>query len=284
MRLNIVNCFCSNIKNSGNPAAVVVDYFGDRAAKQALAYKLNLPVTVFITKSDGSTPILEYFYPETEMPLCLHGTLAAASVLFTETSSSKLLCKTFQGNILTLFKEEGLAKVKVSAQVSPNILIAKNDICAMLNIKSASYLEVNLPLTISSVGSPKLLVPVDSLNTLAKLKPNFELIRNWSIKHQVNGLYIYTNETYSPEASFHARGFNPKTGYNEDIATGVAAAALALALKKDIVVEQGHCLGRQSKIIVSYQNHENIFVGGKASIDKFPVFRFAPYGLRFNQT
>lgn len=48
MEINIVNCFCLKEKDSGNPAAIVRDFLGDRDEKQKLAKKLGMPVMVFL--------------------------------------------------------------------------------------------------------------------------------------------------------------------------------------------------------------------------------------------
>ncbi len=47
---------------------------------QELAKQLNLPVTVFI-QDQTDTPLLRFFYPSCEMPLCIHGFLGAGYVL-----------------------------------------------------------------------------------------------------------------------------------------------------------------------------------------------------------
>lgn len=82
----------------------------------------------------------------------------------------------------------------------------------------------------------KLSVPLKSFELLDVLKPNFDWIAEWSKKNTVNGLYVYTKDVSNNDFNFCARGFNPKAGHQEDAATGVAAAALSLALKHNIVV------------------------------------------------
>jgi PhzF family phenazine biosynthesis protein len=263
MKITQLSCFSNNIKNSGNIAAVVTN-FDTNINKQNLAKELNLPVTVFISALDSTTPLLEFFYPETEMPLCLHGVLGAAAVLFPNHPNNPLICSTKYGQKLEIYANKDLFLVKVSVQPYSNIQVNVDEVCSMLNI-NRSQLHSNLPFQIASVGSPKLLVPISSLNTLQQLTPDFEHIREWSISSKINGIYAYTDETIDKTANIHARGFNPKTGHNEDVATGVAAAALSLVLKKDLFIEQGWCLNRPSTIVVSYQNDHSILVGGKTT-------------------
>lgn len=241
----------------GNPAAVIIDFNGNDNEKQQLAEKLNLPVIVFV--ENNHIPKLRFFYPEREMPLCLHGILAAGYYLMQ--ASNQLTCTvSVQNRTLQLFKQDNIVQVAVSAsakEIEPptfdNSLIQQ-----MLNLKNQDDIDLYLPQTIKSVGSPKLLIPLISPTILHSLKPNFDLIKRWSIENQVNGLYVYAKQ----DNHFIARGFNPKGGHNEDAATGVAAAALALAFERSITVYQGRVLHKVCKLEVVYHNPQHILVGG----------------------
>jgi PhzF family phenazine biosynthesis protein len=260
LKTTIINCFTLDAKNSGNPAAIVTGFTDDKNSKQALAKQLNLPVTVFINDTEALSPLLEYFYPQTEMPLCLHGTLAAAHVLFENRASTQLTCLTASEQIrLVITSVNNLIQIEVAAKPGPHVVVARKDICNMLQLKNKN-IENNLPCGVVSVGSPKLLVPIASSLLLTQLTPDFSEILAWSLANQVNGLYVYTPLNAE---KWLARGFNPKTGHNEDAATGVAAAALALSLKKNLVVEQGSIINKPSQIVVTFNHPNSIFVGGK---------------------
>jgi len=261
MEINLINCFCTQGINSGNPAAIVQNFIMDTTEKQKLAKKLNMPVTVFLSENKNESHNVEFFYPDTEMPLCLHGTIGAAYLLFNNTEFKNLVFITKNGNKLLIRRERDIIQVLVSAQQAPEIIPQQTEICKMLNLKSTDQTDNRLPLGIFSVGSPKLLVPLASLESLAKLEPNFDLITKWSISNGVNGMYIYTKNPH--DSIVNARGFNPKTGHNEDAATGVAAAALALSLKQNLVISQGAFIQRPSEINVSYDSPNAIWVGGK---------------------
>jgi PhzF family phenazine biosynthesis protein len=66
---------------SGNPAAVVPlqEWLPD-ATLQAIAAENNLPATAFFSE-EGDRCIIRWFTPTVELPLCGHGTLAAAHVI-----------------------------------------------------------------------------------------------------------------------------------------------------------------------------------------------------------
>ena len=66
---------------SGNPAAVIpLDEWLPDATLQAIAAENNLPASVFFRhEAEGCT--IRWFTPSVELPLCGHGTLAAAHVI-----------------------------------------------------------------------------------------------------------------------------------------------------------------------------------------------------------
>ncbi|OGQ04709.1 MAG: hypothetical protein A2W61_05945 [Deltaproteobacteria bacterium RIFCSPLOWO2_01_44_7] len=264
MEINILNCFCTDDPQSGNPAAVVSGFSGSAEGKQQLASQLVLPVTVFIKDQDLSQPILEYYYPSTIMPLCLHGTIGAAYHLMKLRRSDTLICNTTSGLKLDAMLLGEVVKIKVCNELLSPIDWDEHEICNILGI-DRSDIENRLPFQVASVGSPKLLVPLHSHQRLAALQPHFDLLTSWSIKNKVNGVYVYTKNQKISDV-FHARGFNPKTGHKEDAATGVAAAALACCLRRDLTIEQGQSIHRPCRIQVIYKSDEEIWIGGSVAL------------------
>jgi trans-2,3-dihydro-3-hydroxyanthranilate isomerase len=101
-------------------------------------------------------------------------------------------------------------------------------------------------------------------------------------------LMVSTRETLFRESTVHARMFAPFVGVMEDPATGSAAGALGAYLVKhglisgdpvaEIIVEQGHEIGRPSTIYVEVEaghaGPERIRVGGQAVEVAEGVVRF----------
>ena len=259
----IVKCFCSEDDKSGNPAGVYINQLLDDEAKQQIASSLNLPVTVFVSDTEGAVPQIEYFYPNKKMPLCLHGTLAAAYVFFTGRKQEGMMFSTPGGKLLKLNKgvDENFEVEVCPESVDQPSMLTLTVGADLLNIDIGDISKTS-PLVVASVGSPKLLIPVSSTDTLANLNPNYLEIEKWSITNKVNGIYVYSADEERAD-NFIARGFNPLTGHNEDAATGVAAAALSCQLKKSISVRQGHALGLFCEINVRYVSQLSIWVGGK---------------------
>ena len=268
MNIDLFDCFCDPISNTGNRAAVVTRFEADSVDKQTLAAQLNCPVTVFISDLNSDIPQVEFFYPTTEMPLCLHGSIAAGKFVLNLRGDNHCQLVTSKSYLLDLTQKDELLQVKVSCQFSPVIATDYAVVCSMLDLPNQHLLnDMNFSITVASVGSPKLLIPIQSEKDLLNLSPNFELIKEWSLDNNVNGLYVFAPAD-DHNYDFVARGINPKTGHNEDAATGVAAAALALNLKKSIRVKQGENLGRPCCIAVTYVDDGTILVGGEVKKKK----------------
>ena len=262
MKINIVDCFCLSLDKLGNRAAVITNFYDHDIDKQSIAESLGLPVTVFVSDIDSDIPLIEYFYPKMQMPLCLHGTIAAGEVVLNIRDSDNCNFITAQGCQLNVSKNGEMISVKVGKVAVPEIDIDKSDICRMLNLESLSIFSESSDIVVASVGSPKLLIQIKSKEYLTTLSPNFSLIKQWSLDKGVNGLYVYAPASIDDNCDFIARGFNPKTGHNEDAATGVASAALSAYLKRSIIVEQGENIDCHCRIVNTYIDDDNIFVGG----------------------
>jgi PhzF family phenazine biosynthesis protein len=197
------------------------------------------------------------------MPLCLHGTLAAAFVVFNGRQQENMMFSTSSGKRLKLNKgiDENFEVEVCPEEVGQPPMLTMAVGAKLLKIDIGD-ISKTLPYMVASVGSPKLLIPVASPELLANLSPDFSEIEKWSIANKVNGIYVYS--TYDERMdSFIARGFNPLTGHNEDAATGVAAAVLSYQLGKSITVKQGHMIGLACKINVRYANRNSLWVSGK---------------------
>lgn len=241
--------FKTNQSNSGNPAAVIETSEENEAKLQAIAAKLNYPVTVFLLpplEKNGLSRI-RFFYPQRETNICVHGALAAACHLLKRNNKgSSIAVINHEGRELLLSQEQEQYFITLSIVETDDIVFNTEAVLEMLNIDSYA-LDLSLPFNVASCGSPKLLVPIKDLSVLQNLHPKFDQITQWSQETKINGLYVYTAETINKESDFHARNFNPQTGINEDIATGIAAAALIAAVAKEksfknYCIEQGFVL------------------------------------------
>ena len=113
-----------------------------------------------------------------------------------------------------------------------------------------------MPAECASTSRFKLMVPVKDRAILDSLKPDLELL--WSLCDQCgcSGFYVFARDHEKADTCY-ARQFPCRSGYDEDPATGIAAAALGaywvrhgLMKAEDgwnrLRVYQGHAMGRPS--------------------------------------
>ncbi|MGF6273806.1 putative PhzF superfamily epimerase YddE/YHI9 [Massilia sp. UYP11] len=217
MHVHTLRCFAATA-NAGNPAIVIEDDPSQPDARQAFARERNTTcVWIDPPQDDGMAAIVDFYYPHTRSPLCLHATLAAAARLFARPGANPPLTVTtaMHGQALALSRE-------------------------------AEHLFVRLAPQVASVGSPKLLVRVRDPATLHALAPNLEAIVQWGTENGVNGLYAYAGD--ADAKVFEGRNFNHLDPRLEDSATGVAAGALTVLLGHALTVRQGRATGHDCLI------------------------------------
>jgi len=274
MKVKIVNVFSIN-NQGGNPCAIVDNaaYFSTDEM-QAMATHFNLPETIFIIP-DKNQYLLRFFATKGELPLCCHGALGAAYYLFKSADSKPLHIIAYQTqtnlDIACVDHLIAMSIVNNGKFADDNIDL---DVVSKLLVIDKAYIDMHLPCAIASIGSPKLLVPVIDRNILFNMEPDLHLISQWCKKYFVNGIYVYSSDTEHFDSDYVGRNFNPLFSHQEDIATGVAAAALAFMLnlkndkkKNNFTIEQGTNLGKPSKVYISI-NPEKISITGAVYIDK----------------
>jgi trans-2,3-dihydro-3-hydroxyanthranilate isomerase len=118
--------------------------------------------------------------------------------------------------------------------------------------------ESSTPPQIVSTGAPHLMVQAIDRAAVNRAHPDAAALSRELRSGGAQGCYLFCLDTVSSDATAHARFFNPTVGISEDPATGSAAGPLAwlLAMRglashgSEIIIEQGHQLGRPSRIVV----------------------------------
>jgi len=206
----------------------------------------------------GVVANVDYFYPHTRSPLCLHATLAVGQHLFMQHGSHReLTVKTAaHGQRLGLVPgAEGQVLVRLQRQQASQPNITPDLIERLL---AAPGLVPLAPARVFSVGSPKLLVEVADATTLHGLTPNLPAIAAWGKTAGVNGIYTYCKVD---NGSYEGRNFNHLDPALEDSATGVAAGALTALLGHGILLRQGRATGRTCLVATRIEGAD-ILVGG----------------------
>lgn len=276
MKAILVKAFTKD-KKQGNPAGVVFD--ADRLRENEMidiAKALDFSESAFVTKSDKAKFGIRFFTPTQEVDLCGHATIAAAHAMLKKRkiylgreNSRTITFETGAGIISVEVNKDGLI---VMTQNEPQFwedFHSKNEVAKLLGISIDEIADY--PIQTVSTGTPKLMVGVNSLETLFKIKPDLEGMKMYCKEHLVRGFYPFTPETRDEDSDFHTRQFNPAAGIDEDPITGVAAGALGayvvmhkISDKHNFVIEQGYCMGKGGKMYVTVD--DKVKVGGYAVI------------------
>lgn len=235
-------------KLSGNPAGVVTnaDGLSDQQMQQ-IARELNNSETAFILKPtiDDADIRIRFFTPETEVPICGHATIGAnfARAVENNLDSQTILQQTNIGNLpIDIQKINDTYQITMTqgdisvSEPLPNELQIK--ILKALGITNTQY-QSKYPIAIASTGAAKVMIAVDSLETLNSLDPDLEALKLITPQTNCNGYFVFTPTPDTPEL-IHGRMFSPANGINEDPVTGNANGPFgAYLLKYHLVKPQG---------------------------------------------
>ncbi|AWI06453.1 PhzF family phenazine biosynthesis protein [Clostridium drakei] len=277
IKVYTLNAFAKT-DNGGNPAGVVLD--ADSLSvndMQKVAEKVGFSETAFIKKSNKADFKVKFFTPNKEVDLCGHATIGTFYLL-----ASKGIIKSGQ---YTQETKAGILKVECRNnnmiymnQTKPEFykVLNKADIADSLNIDEEEIMS-DTPIQIVSTGLKDILIPIKSLKSLYKIKPDFQKISHISKKQNVVGYHVFTLET-KHDATAHCRNFAPLYDIDEEAATGTSNGALSCYLYKyglilqknieDLSFEQGYFMKKPSEILASLVVNNNeideVRVGGIA--------------------
>ena len=254
----------------GNKAGVVLGRSElTSVQKAAIAKEMGYSETAFVLDSDKADFKLQYFTPTEEVPLCGHATIAAFSTLKLLNMLDKPDCtiETEAGILNIHIKDDGLILMEQNRPAYLEVL----DSDIFTGCIERNFIDHRFPIQIVSTGLNDVMLPVDSVEHLEQLSPDYEMIANMSKEKEVVGVHAFTMIKESDVTAI-CRNFAPLYGIDEESATGTANCALACYLFKyykqqsQYVFEQGHNMGDISRIVVNLSYHENVidsvFVGG----------------------
>jgi PhzF family phenazine biosynthesis protein len=258
MHIHALRCFGAH-PGDGNPVLVIEDDASSADARQALARERDVTcVWIDPASNNGSIATLDFYYPHTRSPLCVHATLAAAHVLFVRHGEDAPLAvrTAMHGQELGLTRHGDDVFVRLAPQTVTQPAPEEGLVERMLQVSSANLIGVP---QVASVGSPKLLVEVADEATLHALTPDLAGVNAWSKLAGVNGMYVYCRR---PDGTFEGRNFNHLDPRLEDSATGVAAGALSVLLGCGLTLRQGQVTGRDC-LIRTRVDDGAVLVGGR---------------------
>jgi PhzF family phenazine biosynthesis protein len=268
----------------GNPAPIVLEADGWPGKKmQEVARSSGHESAFVLSPPAGSSADFQFRFwvPEHEMEMCVHATVGAAWLL---AETGKLT-----GPTATIATRSGLVRAEVKPDSSGRSRIRVSQPAARLEPlprpeeDRAALLDVlgipadalaDRPIRNSTTSRTKTLVPLVDVAALDALDPRLEAVRALCDRLGSTGLYPYA--VSDAERTFEARQFPRSSGYPEDPATGLAAAALAFSLLSDglidespepVHIRQGRAMGRPSAIEVTLGADE-CWISGPVEYDE----------------
>ncbi len=265
---------------AGNPLAVVPDASGlTDAQMQRVANEFNLSETSFVLPSGTADVRARYFTPTRELPMAGHpsvGTVFALDRAGVFAGKDRVTLELGVGPVeMTLERgDDGLSRVWMNQGV-PELLetFDKSQVARALGLEERD-LEPDLPVQLGSAGNPFLLVPVVSLDALARAQVSLsKLSRLLPDNRPV--VFIFTR--HAPDSDIRARMLGVALGVYEDPATGSAHGPLGAYLaahtsilegdEAEFVSHQGVEMGRKSELFVRLRRTPagvQVSVGGAA--------------------
>lgn len=271
-RVEIVSVFTHN-GTGGNPCPLVAEAKGMSGDEmQAVARRYGLEAGFVLPPDTEDFDLaLRFYVPNHEMEMCGHATVGALWLLARRgrLSGTTIRVATRSGPVTGFLSSEadgtpGVEITQPPARVTPLTHEQTNEVLSALGI-GHDALE-KLPMYNATTSRTKTLIPMKGVERLNALLPNPTQVEQACRHIGSTGLYPYA-VVDKAERTFEARQFPRSSGYPEDAATGIAAAALAFGLLADATLDvdervirifQGRAMGRLSEIRVRLG-----FVGGR---------------------
>jgi trans-2,3-dihydro-3-hydroxyanthranilate isomerase len=254
----------------GNPAPVVLDADAMSADQmKAIAARYGHESAFVCMPRDAANLVrLRFFVPEHEMEMCGHATLGALWLLrkLGRWTSRVARLETLSG-IVDAYYDASAESIYVS---QPKGVVRVVDDAAMhAAIREVLHLNAaesgSLGIVNATTSRTKTLIPVRSVARLHALTPSFDEVRALCDALGSTGLYPFAVNSQQP-LDVHARQFPRSSGYPEDAATGIAAAAMLYGAlhygllahhASEMSVHQGYAMGKPSCIRVTMRNPNN---------------------------
>lgn len=255
---------------SGNPLCVFEDGRGlTDSTMQAIARQFNLSETTFLlpAEAQGATARVRIFTPTFEMPFAGHPTLGTAFVARDRLGA---------GHRVTLEMKAGLVEVTahgdrwtlrtVKAPEARKHEATRAELAAMLGLPEsalgAQALWVN-------TGAEQLVIPLARPEDVRQARPDARLLTRLAMNQSQGEAMAYVWARESAE-SVVSRFFFVAGSVLEDPATGSACAnlggwliATGAALPARMLVQQGAAVGRPSRLELTVDASQQVFVGGQ---------------------
>jgi PhzF family phenazine biosynthesis protein len=287
IQAHIVNGFVTD-GIGGNPAGVVLD--ADKLSDTemlAIAKKVGLSETAFVSRSQTEEFKLDFFTPNRRIAHCGHATIATFSYLaeLGRVSEGETSKETVDGPRKISIKN-GEAYME---QLAPTYRMPsdwrKNDVTVAEVLQSLDLSENDLNPNIGPIqantGNSFMVIGVKDGMTLRNLEPDFDRISAISEKLGLIGYYLFTLDSDATNNDATTRMFAPRYAIEEESATGMAAGPLACVLhdhlhieKNILLIEQGNFMAPVSPSLITVElsiidgKIQSLMAGGHGKVSR----------------
>ncbi|WP_115864990.1 PhzF family phenazine biosynthesis protein [Halorussus litoreus] len=278
IRARLVDAFTDD-PFAGNAAGVVPDADGLADDQmQAIANELAVSETAFFSESDRADRRVRYFTPTTEVDLCGHATVAS-HVHLLEEGVVEPGTHTLETNVGVLdidVTEDGTVWMTQDEPEIRTVDLDRERVAGALGVDPAALADIgaDFPLAVASTGLPFLVVPVNFLEHVGGMAPDFAAVEELSDEVDATGIYAFSFDALEADSTLHGRTFAPAAGVPEDPVTGTASGAVGAYLREfdafdgelpeEMTFEQGHFVDRPGHVRVRVG--EEVRVGGQAAV------------------
>jgi PhzF family phenazine biosynthesis protein len=287
-QVQLVSVFAAGPRG-GNPAPIVADASGMSDADMrdvARSYGHESGFVLPAPTASGCDFAFRFWVPNHEMEMCGHATVGAVWLLrqLDRLPRDQVAIWTRSGRVDA--RVDGQARHPRVEITQPQGEVTKLPEGGDMDAEILSVLGITpselAPLAIQNAWTSrvKTLVPLKSAAVLDRLRPDFQRIEKVCERIGSTGLYPYALADVEARV-FDARQFPKSSGYPEDAATGIAAAALVFGLLENGVIEaddrpirvrQGRAMGRPSEIALRFRfgdagRVEGCWLGGSVRLE-----------------
>jgi PhzF family phenazine biosynthesis protein len=249
----------------GNPCPIVADAFRySEADMQAVASETGHESGFVLPgPSLDFDHRFRFWVPNHEMEMCGHATIGALWVLakLGRLTADEVRISTLSGPVTGFISRgsDGAPRVEITqpaGKVTDLTAEQEADVLATLRLSRADLLDA--PIQNAVTSRVKTLIPMRDSERLQGLITDVKHTETCCTRLGSTGLYLYAVLDRDAQL-FEARQFPRSSGYPEDAATGIAAAALAFGLLRigliksndaSVRVLQGRAMGCLSEISV----------------------------------
>ena len=260
-------------ERGGNPVPLTPDARGMTAPQMQAVAKASGHESAFVFPAEhaDNTVRLRYFVPGHEMEMCGHATVGAMwamrhwglwtdEVARVETASGVVHVRWDAAGERAWISQPAVTVQQLDAASQSAVVDA-------LGVSMAA-LAPGRVLVNASTSRAKTLIALPDVAALDALTPDFSKMEPVCARIGSTGLYPYAVESVTERGSVvHARQFPKSSGYPEDAATGIAAAALWGYLSANRIVPIGTPEAPVATTVI-----QGVAMGSPSAIDVLPRF------------